>query len=76
MSAELVNISGLRVDGRRPGELRAVRCAMGVLPGRDGSALLAQGTRAGTRVLAAVTGPAARRGGDASDVAALDVEFW
>ena len=46
--------SGLRVDGRRPPELRKLQCQLGVFKQADGSALLEQGN---TRVLATVYGP-------------------
>ena len=44
----------LRLDGRRPGEVRRVRCSLGVLARADGSAMYEQGN---TRVMAAVYGP-------------------
>ena len=43
-----------RLDGRRPGEVRRVRCRLGVLARADGSAMYEQGN---TRVMAAVYGP-------------------
>lgn len=46
--------SGLRVDGRRPPELRKLQCQLGVFKQADGSALLEQGN---TKVLATVYGP-------------------
>lgn len=45
---------GLRLDGRRPHELRRIRCKLGVFEQPDGSAYLEQGN---TKVLAAVFGP-------------------
>jgi exosome complex component RRP41 len=51
---EYVNACGLRVDGRRPGEIRRVSASLGCVPAADGSALLELG---GTRVLATVHGP-------------------
>lgn len=51
---EYVNPEGLRLDGRRPGEVRRVRCSLGVLARADGSAMYEQGN---TRVMAAVYGP-------------------
>jgi len=51
---EYLNISGLRVDGRRPGEIRRFAAAMGVFPRVDGSASVEMGN---TRVLAVVHGP-------------------
>jgi exosome complex component RRP41 len=62
--SEIVNISGLRVDGRRIHEVRRVRCALGVLQNSDGSAIYEQGN---TRVLAVVTGPAERKTGGSGD---------
>jgi hypothetical protein len=51
---EYVSPEGLRLDGRRPGEVRRVRCSLGVLARADGSAMYEQGN---TRVMAAVYGP-------------------
>eukprot|EP01043_Picozoa_sp_COSAG02_P118477 COSAG02_NODE_55069_length_292_cov_1.196891_1_plen_52_part_01 len=48
---EYVSPEGLRLDGRRPGEVRRVRCSLGVLARADGSAMYEQGN---TRVMAAV----------------------
>ena len=45
---------GLRVDGRRPSELRKVQCKLGVFNQADGSAFLEQGN---TQILATVYGP-------------------
>ena len=45
---------GLRVDGRRPHELRKIDCKIGPLTQADGSAFLEQGN---TKVLATVYGP-------------------
>lgn len=45
---------GLRVDGRRPPELRKLQCKLGVFHQADGSAFLEQGN---TKVLATVYGP-------------------
>ncbi|KAK7793398.1 hypothetical protein R5R35_014305 [Gryllus longicercus] len=50
---------GLRLDGRRPNELRKIRCKLGVFNQPDGSAYLEQGN---TKVLAAVYGPHEIRG--------------
>ena len=46
--------SGLRIDGRRPNELRKLTCKLGVLHQADGSAFLEQGN---TKILASVYGP-------------------
>ena len=51
---ELLSDQGLRIDGRKPGELRRIRCSLGVFAQADGSAYLEQGN---TKVLAAVYGP-------------------
>ncbi|CAG9465096.1 unnamed protein product [Pedinophyceae sp. YPF-701] len=51
---EYVSPEGLRVDGRRPKELRRIQCEVGVLPYADGSASFAMGN---TRAIAAVYGP-------------------
>lgn len=49
-----MSVAGLRLDGRRPGEVRRVRCELGVLPNFDGSANLEQGN---TKVAVTITGP-------------------
>ncbi len=56
MSEEIVLIDerGLRVDGRKPDELRNVKIEVGVLANADGSAYIVQGK---TKLLAAVYGP-------------------
>ena len=51
---ELINKEGLRLDGRRPDQLRPIRIEAGVLKQADGSAYLEWG---GNKVLAAVYGP-------------------
>ena len=51
---ELINKAGLRIDGRRPDQLRPIRIEAGVLKQADGSAYLEWG---GNKVLAAVYGP-------------------
>nr|CAG4645743.1 EOG090X0BHT [Lynceus sp. MCZ IZ 141354] len=56
---ELLNDQQLRIDGRRPNELRQIQCSMGVFSQADGSAYLEQGN---TKVLAAVYGPHEIRG--------------
>lgn len=50
----LLSKIGLRLDGRRPNELRRIRCKLGVFSQPDGSAYIEQGL---TKVLAAVYGP-------------------
>lgn len=71
---EHVSPEGLRVDGRRPGEVRRVRCQLGVLEQADGSALLEQGN---TNVIAAVYGPreCANRVDALQDRAIINVEL-
>lgn len=56
MSAKVEYISpeGLRIDGRRPDELRKIKCKLGVLSRADGSAYLEQGN---TKVIVAIYGP-------------------
>lgn len=51
---ELITDQGLRLDGRRPHELRRIKCKLGVFEEPDGSAYLEQGN---TKVLAAIYGP-------------------
>eukprot|EP01090_Pellita_catalonica_P001729 TRINITY_DN11476_c0_g2_i1.p1 TRINITY_DN11476_c0_g2~~TRINITY_DN11476_c0_g2_i1.p1 ORF type:complete len:244 (+),score=23.55 TRINITY_DN11476_c0_g2_i1:48-779(+) len=54
MTREYVSPEGLRLDGRRPAELRRIRCKMGVISRPEGSAYFEQGN---TKVLASVFGP-------------------
>lgn len=51
---ELINKQGLRMDGRRPDQLRNIKIDAGVLKQADGSCYLEWG---GNKVLAAVYGP-------------------
>jgi exosome complex component RRP41 len=51
---KLIDKKGLRLDGRKPGELRSVKLEVGVLPNTDGSAYIQQGKN---RILAGVYGP-------------------
>lgn len=51
---EYVNDEGLRLDGRRPKDLRRLKCELGTLPHADGSCVLEMGN---TKVLSAVFGP-------------------
>ena len=60
---ELLSDQGLRMDGRKSGELRRIQCNMGVFGQADGSAYLEQGN---TKVLAAVYGPHEVRGSNKS----------
>ncbi|MDT7875646.1 MAG: exosome complex exonuclease Rrp41 [Sulfolobaceae archaeon] len=50
----LILENGLRVDGRKPDELRPIRIELGVLKNADGSAIFEMGN---TKVIAAVYGP-------------------
>ena len=52
--SEILSPEGLRLDGRRPGEIRRLRCQMSAEPKADGSAYLEQGN---TKVLVTVCGP-------------------
>ncbi|KAI8814969.1 ribosomal protein S5 domain 2-type protein [Cladochytrium replicatum] len=54
MSFDLLSPEGLRVDGRRPPELRRISCRTGVFAQADGSAYIEHGN---TKCLAAVYGP-------------------
>lgn len=71
---EILGADGLRLDGRRPGELRALRAELGTLPSADGSATFAMGN---TAVIAAVYGPreAAARSMSDSTKAQINVEY-
>lgn len=40
---EFISTSGLRLDGRRPKELRQLKCELGVLQSADGSAMFSMG---------------------------------
>lgn len=40
---DILSIDGLRVDGRRPAELRRVACEIGSISEVDGSALMSMG---------------------------------
>ncbi|EXC22513.1 Exosome complex component [Morus notabilis] len=51
---EFVNPEGLRLDGRRPTELRQIRAELGAVAKADGSAVFEMGN---TKVIAAVYGP-------------------
>jgi exosome complex component RRP41 len=54
MTSLLDPIIGLRIDGRKPNELRKIECEVGIFAGADGSASLSQGN---TKILATVYGP-------------------
>lgn len=51
---EFITPEGLRIDGRRPNEVRRIQCKLGVLPGCDGSASFQMGN---TIAIASVYGP-------------------
>lgn len=51
---EILSPEGLRLDGRRPHELRKIVCRMGVFKQADGSAYIEMGN---TKALATVYGP-------------------
>ncbi|XP_054713184.1 exosome complex component RRP41-like [Uloborus diversus] len=51
---ELLSDLGIRMDGRRPNEVRKIACKMGVSDGADGSAYFVQGN---SQVLVTVYGP-------------------
>jgi len=51
---KLISENGLRVDGRRPDELRPIKLEVGVLEKADGSAYVEYGR---TKIMAAVFGP-------------------
>ncbi|KAI8920689.1 ribosomal protein S5 domain 2-type protein [Entophlyctis helioformis] len=72
--AELVSPEGLRVDGRRPAELRRLLARIGLLAQADGSAYIELGN---TKCLAAVYGPKEPRLASAAlhDRASINVEF-
>merc|ERR1712066_154944 len=72
---ELLSDQGLRLDGRKSGELRRIRCNMGVFGQADGSAYIEQGN---TKVLAAVYGPREARnrgGGGQSEAAVVNCQY-
>ena len=70
---EYISPEGLRLDGRRPNELRRIRCRVGVLSHAHGSAYYEQGN---TKVLAAVYGPQeAKRGKGLHDRAVVTCEY-
>lgn len=54
MAVEFISPEGLRLDGRRPTEMRQLRAEIGVIDKADGSAFFVMGN---TKVIAAVYGP-------------------
>lgn len=71
---EFVSPEGLRLDGRRAKELRALKCEFGTLKNADGSAMFEMGN---TKVMAAVFGPhePTNRGQAAHDRAIVRCEY-
>jgi len=53
-STKLIDKKGLRLDGRKPDELRPIKIDVGILSNADGSAYIEQGKN---KILAAVFGP-------------------
>jgi exosome complex component RRP41 len=53
-STKLIDKKGLRLDGRKPDELRQIKIDVGILSNADGSAYIEQGKN---KILAAVFGP-------------------
>jgi exosome complex component RRP41 len=51
---KLIDKKGLRLDGRKPDELRPIQIEVGILPNADGSAYIQQGKN---KILAGVYGP-------------------
>jgi ribonuclease PH len=73
MNREYISISGLRGDGRRPGELRHMSYELGLIKSADGSASFSMGQ---TRVLAIVHGPrATARGRGEHDEVTVSCDF-
>ena len=72
--SEFLSPEGLRVDGRRAGEARRLRCRMGSVAQADGSAYVEQGN---TKVLVSVRGPheASSKRKQAHDRATMTCEF-
>jgi exosome complex component RRP41 len=71
---DLLALSNLRHDGRKPHEVRRIQIQMGVLPASVGSAIVEMGL---TSCLAIVTGPTEclRRSDELADRAILDVSL-
>eukprot|EP01102_Stenamoeba_stenopodia_P022610 TRINITY_DN9502_c0_g1_i1.p1 TRINITY_DN9502_c0_g1~~TRINITY_DN9502_c0_g1_i1.p1 ORF type:complete len:250 (+),score=48.24 TRINITY_DN9502_c0_g1_i1:154-903(+) len=73
---EFITPEGLRTDGRRPKELRNIRCKLGLFSRADGSAYFEQGN---TKALATVYGPrevpAYRRASSLHDRAIINCEY-
>ena len=69
-ASELLADFGLRLDGRKAGELRKISCKLGVYGQADGSAYLEQGN---TKILAAVYGPREPRQRSGNDVPGVKI---
>lgn len=73
---EILSDSGVRCDGRKPSEIRSVKCKLGVFDQADGSAYFEVGN---TRVLAAVYGPheisESNKGKSAHDRALINCQY-
>ncbi|KAJ3045853.1 Exosome complex component RRP41 [Rhizophlyctis rosea] len=71
---DIVSPEGLRVDGRRPPELRRLNCRTGVFAQADGSAYIEQGN---TKCLVSVYGPRepAKRSGQQEKGPIINVEY-
>lgn len=71
---EYVNVSGLRLDGRRSREIRRMTCQLDVFPESDGSSMIQMGS---TKVLAMVYGPKMRhwQGSSGSSDCTVNCQF-
>ncbi|KJE91386.1 exosome component 4 [Capsaspora owczarzaki ATCC 30864] len=71
---EFVSPEGLRIDGRRPNELRRIQARVGVFMQADGSAYIEQGN---TKILATVYGPheVSRKNKPLHDRAIINCEY-
>ena len=72
---DILNAERLRIDGRRPNEVRPIECQSGgLVSGADGSASVSLGL---TKAIAYVYGPRpkTRRGSQSSEAAAVYVEY-
>lgn len=74
MSVEILSPEGLRCDGRRPHEMRKLKCEVGVAADADGSAMVEQGY---TKVLVTIFGPheCENRGRRQNDRAIISCSF-
>jgi len=69
---EFISPEGLRLDGRRPRELRKVRARMGIFADAEGSAYIEQGN---TKVLVVINGPRDGESQAEHDRAIIECEF-